>query len=467
MNKETAHNHTAHSETAQRATPQNETVHQETPSGPDTLPARVPDLTSPGVNSGAWHRMASAGARVARWPWWIQVAGLYLAARLVSAWIFMAAALHQGVNPWFPAKPDYWLFVNIWDARWYGEVLQNGYPEVLPTDAAGSVQENAWAFYALFPMLGRVVAGVTGMDPALALTLIATVCGLAAALVVYSLFRHKGSHLTALWGTIFFATFPVSPVLQVPYAESLNLLLLAAALLLVVRRRYLWAMPVVVLMCLSRPTGVPFAAMVGLLFLYRVWQRRTARRQGDDGLGSGAVQAGAVQHSNPELWSLAGLTAVSGISALLWPAIAWAATGDIQAYTKTESVWRGGDLVPFKPWFDSGILLFGPELGVVAPFVFVAAFVLVMMSRPVRALGLELRLWCACYLGYLLIFLHPQTSTFRMLLPLFPLALSAALISRSRAYRGTVVVMFLLLQIVWIVWLWAWAPLPGGGDYPP
>jgi hypothetical protein len=54
-----------------------------------------------------------------------------------------------------------------------------------------------------------------------------------------------------------------------------------------------------------------------------------------------------------------------------------------------------------------------------------------------------------------------------MLLPLFPLALSAALISRSRAYRGAVVTMFVLLQIVWIVWLWAWAQLPGGGDYPP
>ena len=37
--------------------------------------------------------------------------------------------------------------------------------------------------------------------------------------------------------TVFFCTFPVSPVLQVPYAESLNLLLLAAALLLVVERR--------------------------------------------------------------------------------------------------------------------------------------------------------------------------------------------------------------------------------------
>ena len=423
-----------------------------------------------GQTAAAWGVAAAAGARVARWPWWVQVGGLYVAARLVSACIFMAAALHQGVNPWFPAKPDYWFFVNIWDARWYGEVLQNGYPEVLPTDGAGNVQENAWAFYALFPFLGRVVTGLTGMPPAFTLTLIAMVSGLGAALVIYRLFRHTASHRTALWATVFVATFPVSPVLQVPYAESLNLLLLAAALLLVVERRYLWAMPVVVLMCLSRPTGVPFAAMVGLLFLYRLWQSYSAGREPALPNIPGVVEAGQpgpMPHSGAQLWSLAGLTAVSGIGALMWPAIAWAVTGDIQAYTKTETVWRGHDLVPFKPWFDTGILLFGPVLGVLAPFLFVALFTLLMMCRPVRALGTELRLWCACYMGYLLLFLHPQTSTFRMLLPLFPLALGAALISRSRAYRGTVVIMFVLLQIVWIVWLWAWAPLPGGGDYPP
>ena len=142
-------------------------------------------------------------------------------------------------------------------------------------------------------------------------------------------------------------------------------------------------------------------------------------------------------------------------------------TGDLQAYTKTETVWRGHDLVPFRPWFDTGILLFGPTLGVLAPFVFVAVFGLAMTVPAGGRTGTELRLWCSCYMGYLLVFLHPQTSTFRMLLPLFPLALSAALVSRSRAYRGTVVAMFLLLQIVWIVWLWAWAQLPGGGDYPP
>lgn len=426
-------------------------------SRPDTAAGRSP-AGYPGFNGLVRGSLASAASRAGKWPWWVQVACVYVAARIASACIFMAAALHQGANPWFPAKPDYWNFINIWDARWYGEVIRNGYPQVLPVDGSGNVTENAWAFYALFPLLGRAVSAMTGLDPALALTFIAMAAGLGAALVSYRLFRHKAAHRMALWGVVFFSTFPVSPVLQVPYAESLNLLLLASALLLVMRRRYVWAMPVVVLMCLSRPTGVPFAAMVAGLLVYGLWQRSRPAAPDTD---AAATQSGR------ELFSLAGLAAVSAISALLWPAIAWAVTGDPAAYTKTETVWRGHDLVPFKPWFDTGIQLFGPVLGILAPFVFVAAFVLLMTSSPVLALGAELRLWCVCYMGYLLVFLDPQTSTFRMLLPLFPLALSAALVSRSRAYRGAVVTMFMLLQIVWIVWLWAWAQLPGGGDYPP
>jgi hypothetical protein len=400
-------------------------------------------------------RLASA---VRNWPWWLQVTGLYAATRLVSACIFMAAALHQGVNPWFPPKPDYWNFINIWDARWYAQVIANGYPSILPTDAAGNVQENTWAFYPLYPALAGGLSRLTGLNPAASLTLIAMLAGWAAALVVYTLFRQKAAHVPAMWGVAFFSTFPVSAVLQVPYAEPLSLLLLAAALLLVVRRQYLWAIPVVFLLCLSRPVGVPFAAMAGLLLVFRAAAHvRKGRQRGAD----------EAAHSLRDLAALTGLTAVAGVSALAWPAAAWAATGDPQAYTKTETVWRGQDLVPFQPWFDTGVELFGPVLGLLAPVVFVALFIAMLFLPPVVRLGVELRLWCACYMGYLLMFLHPQTSTFRMLLPLFPLALGAAFLSRSRAYRGTVVVMFLLLQMVWIVWLWAWAPLPGGGDYPP
>lgn len=412
--------------------------------------------TETGDRTGPTAAISALGARAAhairRWPWWLQVAALYIAARLVSACIFMAAALHQGPNPWFPPKPDYWNFINIWDARWYGRIIAEGYPSPLPTDAAGNVQENAWAFYPLFPALGRALAGVTGSSPAAALTVVAMLAGLGSALAVYCLFRHRASHPTALWGTAFFATFPASAILQVPYAEPLTLFLLATALLLVIRRQYLSAMPVVVLLCLSRPVGVPFAAMLGLLFLVRAVER---------------FRGAPGSHSVRQLVSLGGLTVLCGLAALIWPAAAWAATGDIAAYTKTETVWRGHDLVLFKPWFDTGVDLFGPVLGLLAPFVFTGLFALLLFSTPVMRLGTELRLWCACYMGYLLLFLHPQTSTFRMLLPLFPLALGAALLSRSRAYRGTVLTMFVLLQIVWIVWLWAWAQLPGGGDYPP
>lgn len=393
------------------------------------------------------------------WPWWAQVSAIYIAARLISACIFMAAALHQGPNPWFPAKPDYWNFINIWDARWYGEIIANGYPSVLPTDAAGNVQENAWAFYPLYPSLAAGLSSITGLNGAASLTIIAMLAGWGAALLVYALFRQKAPHAPALWGVAFFSTFPVSAVLQVPYAESLSLLLLAAALLLVVRRQYMWALPVVALLCLSRPVGVPFALMLGLILVGRLVERfrGTGQETGQD----------AGTHSVRDLAALTGLTAVAGMSALAWPVAAWAATGDFQAYTKTETVWRGHDLVPFKPWFDAGVDLFGPVLGPLAPFVFVALFGAMLFVPPVVRLGVELRLWCACYMGYLVAFLHPQTSTFRMLLPLFPLALGAVLLSRSRAYRGTVVTMFLLLQVVWIVWLWAWAQLPGGGDYPP
>ncbi|MCP3426086.1 hypothetical protein NBM05_08735 [Rothia sp. AR01] len=110
-------------------------------------------------------------------------------------------------------------------------------------------------------------------------------------------------------------------------------------------------------------------------------------------------------------------------------------------------------------------------LGPFGPVVLLAllgAFVLAMRSRAVTtSLSLPLRLWCGAYVVYLLVFLFPQTSTFRLLLPLFPLAAPLAAVSESRAYRVLLLVGAALGQIVWAGWLWHWHELPGGGDYPP
>lgn len=401
------------------------------------------------LNERLWARTIAATAVVRRWPWWVQVSVLYLLSRLYSAAVFAAAAFHQGTNPWGAPHPDYSHFLLIWDSEWYGRIFQGGYPSAIPRDEAGLARENPWAFYPLFPLLARGLGSLTGLGFSQLGLLLAPLFGLAAALVIFKLFREFASVTTSMWGLVFVLAFPVSPILQVPYAESLNLFLLAAALLLLVRRSYLPAVPVVLLMCLSRPTGVPFAVMAGLHFLFRF-----ASRASDP-------------FPPPERLKAAGFVLASGLGALAWPLIAWAATGDPKAYTDTEAAWRGGGLVPLVPWRDAGINLFGPVAGWLALAALVAAVVLYFNSKAVRRLGLDLRLWCLAYVGYLAVFLYPQTSTFRLLLPLFPLALAAAFISRSRAYRGAVLVMFLLLQIVWVDWLWVWTQLPGGGDWPP
>lgn len=384
-----------------------------------------------------------------RWPWFVQVLTLFALTRAFSLCVFVGVAAKQGVSPWGEAQPSYVDFVGIWDSDWYERIYQDGYPSEVPRDELGNAQENPWAFYALFPFLVRALHTVSGAEWKYLAPLTATVCAFGAAVLIYLLFREKASHGDSLWAVVLVGAFPVSAVLQVPYAESLHLALLAAALLFVVRQQYLAAIPVVILMCLARPAGVPFAAAMAALWVYRWWKRRD---------NSFAARSSV---------RLAALTIVSGLSALAWPVIAWLYTGEPTAYTDTETVWRGNGLTLFLPWVDAGQGLFGPVAGAIAPVLLAILAALYLCSATVRRLGVEIQLWCAAYLLYLLAFLHPQTSTFRLLLPLFPLALAAVFLSSSRAYRGAVVVMFLLLQIVWVAWLWEWTQLPGGGDYPP
>jgi hypothetical protein len=403
-----------------------------------------------GPNRVAGAAAAAAAGVFGRWPWYGKALAVWALARLFSFALFMAVAAQQGLNPWgWEGTPSYLQFVGAWDSEWYGKIFAGGYPSEVPRDATGRAQENEWAFYALFPYLVRALAAVTGLGWEVLAPLVATAAGFGAALMVYRLFTLRASAGTALWGVVFVAVNPVSPVLQVPYAESLNLLLLAAALYLLVQRRYLAAVPVVLVMCLSRPVGVAFAAMMLVLFVRRWIRRRTE------------------PFSLAETWRMIVLGLASGVGALAWPALAWAVTGDLRAYTDTETAWRGDSLLLFKPWFDEAERLFGPVMGPAALAVLVVLTILWLTSGPVRRLGVELQVWCGAYLMYLFAFLNPLTSTFRLLLPLFPLGLALAFLSTSRAYRWTVAAAFLILQIVWVAWLWRWTPLPGGGDYPP
>jgi len=68
-------------------------------------------------------------------------------------------------------------------------------------------------------------------------------------------------------------------------------------------------------------------------------------------------------------------------------------------------------------------------------------------------MGTELRLWTGAYLAYLLVVLNAQSSSFRILLPAFPLLAAFAVFS-VRWPRWAKVLLVLAMIGSQLLWLW-------------
>jgi hypothetical protein len=157
----------------------------------------------------------------------------------------------------------------------------------------------------------------------------------------------------------------------------------------------------------------------------------------------------------------------SGVMGLAWPGIAWLVTGSITAYTDTELAWRSAyigyqELVPFAAWFQSGVWWLGQPLGIIAVLALIVAFTLVMFSPAVKSLGVDLRLWVVSYGLYLLAVFFPQSSVFRLLMPMFPL-LGALARPRNTVYRVVVTLGLICGQWGWLLLCWG----VDGADWTP
>lgn len=404
----------------------------------------------------------------------VQVVLVYGCSRLWGWAIFSATAMQQQVNPWWNENQvSYGHFITFWDAGWYQKIANTGYPSSLPLNDSGEVLQNEWAFYPLFPLVASGIAAILGLDYYPVASALALFAGFIAALVIYYLFLHalgkvrdfqaeENGHTIALWATAIVAFAPVAPILQVPYAESFNLIFLSGTLLLLLKERWVLAVGAAYLASLSRPVGVPLGAAAGIYWLFILVQ--LVRKSDDNHEHLGRRIWVAVRTSRVQLMSALAICA----GAFIWPAIAWARTGRIDAYTATETAWRGGEhLAPFVPWVSQAYHYLG-TVGYFVLAVLLVSTVLMLCSRTVRdSLPPVLIIWCASYIGYMLLFFNPQSSTFRLLLPLFPLALVLVNLSASSAYRWMLLLASALAQGWWVSWLWHWKQLPAGGDYPP
>jgi hypothetical protein len=386
--------------------------------------------------------------RVSRWsprvrwrlaPWWAKVVVVYVAARAITTVFVLALANAQGANPWTGARPGYFEYANLWDARWYQIIVLGGYPSALPLTDSGQVAENAWAFLPVYPALVGAVMWF-GVPLNVASVVIAVAAGLGAALVFHRLMSRFLEPDRALFAVVLFCVAPLAPIMQFGYAESLGFLLLALALLLLVDRRYGWLFPVIALWSFTRPGALAFALTLALHWAWRWFRREREPFPARDRV------------------LVASVAVFSGLAGLAWPAIVWAVTGDPRGYTDTELAWRSAyigyeELVPFTAWFQSGNWWLGQPLGTIAVVALIVGFGLVVASPAMRRLGIDIRLWSVSYAVYLLAVFFPQSSTFRILAPLFPL-LGALALPKARWYRWAVVVVFLLLQIGWLLICW-------------
>lgn len=386
------------------------------------------------------------------------------AARAASAALLLVVAPSQAATPWADAAPSYAEYVGLfWDGSWYREIAERGYPDGVPRGPDGAVLQNAWAFFPLFPMLVRPLLAL-GLPWHVAASALATVLGVAALLVVHraveALLARSAGDATGvarrlpLVTVAVLATHPAAPVLQAAYTESLALLLVAATLLALLRRRYGVVLLLVPLLGLTRAVALPMALVVVAHGVDRV-----RRARGDEAFG---VRERA-------LVVAAATTALA--SGLLWPTVVGLATGEPDAYARTQAAWRGRDgVVPLLPWWDVARFLVGQAAPVLLAVAALALAALVRWPR-LRALGPEAWAWVTGYALYLVVVLEPGTSLVRFSLLAFPAlaaASSAALARGGPARRAAavagLVVAGLVGQVLWVWLLWRLVP-PAG--WPP
>ena len=379
------------------------------------------------------------------WPGWVQALAVYAVARLVGFLVLERVARFQVANPWTDARPGYFPFAGIWDGDWYRRIAEHGYPLPLPRGADGLPVQSEWAFYPGYPMLVRGVQELTGASWTVAAPLVSLLLGAGAVVVIHRLFARLAGSWPAMTGVALVSFFPTAVVLQVAYTEALALLALAGSLYLLVTRRYLWAIPVVAVLGLSRAVALPLAVVVAVHLLVR-WRHRAT-----DPFGPA------------ERLKVLLLGAFSVAAGLAWPLFVGLSTGSIGAYTEVQGAWRGGSTVFLRPWWSMAQYVAGPWVGPAVLVTLVVATTWWILRRG-RVAGPELQAWCLAYLAYLLVVVDPFTSLFRFLLLLFPVALMVAVGVRSRAHLLTWVFAFVSLQVIWVAWLWRFTP---PSDFPP
>ncbi len=143
---------------------------------------------------------------------------------------------------------------------------------------------------------------------------------LLALMVLYLATRRFASRGVATAVVALVATSMAMPVWTLAYSDTMGLLGVVAALALLAARRYGWLAVTLSVLAVTRPVMAPLALVLALDGAY-FWRRSTGRTR--------AVALGTA------IWA--------GMTVLIWPVVAWVATGNPMTYWDTEKAYENPD----------------------------------------------------------------------------------------------------------------------------
>lgn len=209
--------------------------------------------------------------------------------------------------------PGYGPFLSrfsLWDAQWYGNIAEHGYPSRISFGVPSSVifgypdqlahlprfarfaqltlgvhtvllSGRQYAFFPLYPALCWVVSHVTGLSATDAGLAISCVCSCALGPLMYRVAKNHGGSLRGRYlAVVLLGLLPMAVVFQMGYAEALFTALALAAFASAQQRQWWRAGTLVMLAGLTRPVG--YAVAIGILAVGLVtWFRDDKRQRGE------------------------------------------------------------------------------------------------------------------------------------------------------------------------------------------
>lgn len=348
---------------------------------------RRPDGMAPRLRAAAARHPGPAAALAA----WIE-ARLYVAAAFLVTFSIL-----DRLGPPTPEAPvrDGLL---AWDGRWFEAIAADGY---------GGASDPALRFFPLWPLLGRVLGGLTGIDEGLGLVMLANAAALAAGVLLHRLVVAETGDLDLARRTVrLLALAPPSFVLVLGYSEAMYITLVMAAFLLARQRAWWAAAGAGYLAGLTRPVG----ALLMLPVIHEVIADRAQRRPG----ALAAAVAPAAGAATFLVW--AGLT-----------------LDDATAPIDRQQELRGWS-EPVSRLFRAAYRGIRGDEGEL--FHLLAAAIAVGLTAVVmRRLGRPMALYCAANVLVILA-ADNLNSLERYCLAVFPLVIAAAVLSRDRRIDG-------------------------------